>query len=155
MNIVKRATMVATALFTVSALPVAAQNFTCDLVETGPATGWIAPNMAFAMGGDGTVQVNDGIIQHFKGGQVAAKVIENTDKRLVFTWSIDMTNTAVQSTRMAYRATLTRATNKIRVHAVPSGYSNDFEGRGACKVVQGIFAALQWAGAKSRAAPLT
>ena len=88
--------------------------------------------MVFSVSGDGSVQVNDGIIQTENGGPMAAKVTSNDEKRIILTWSLDVINPSMQTTRMAYRASFERASNKIRVSAKPSGYANDFEGRGTC-----------------------
>jgi hypothetical protein len=117
------------------AAPALAQNYECSLLETGERSNWIAPDMQLSMSKDGqSAKVIDGLIQHFVGKPIDAKVVENTDARLVVRWSVDMVNEAVQTTRMAYRATVFKDTNKIRVHARPNGYPNDFEGRGDCKL---------------------
>lgn len=128
-----QAAVVIGALVMLGGAPLSAQAYRCTVKETGGSTGWIAPEMIFGIDQGGGVQVNDGIIQTVNGGPMDAKVSSDNETRIVFTWSLDMTNADVQSTRMAYRATFDRATQKIRVAAKPAGYANDFEGRGTCQ----------------------
>jgi hypothetical protein len=81
--------------------------------------------------------VSDGLILYYNDNQpMTAKVSENTAKKLVFTWSVQMTNRTGQMTKMQFRASYFKADKSILVRAVPGGvYTNNFEGRGRCKSV--------------------
>lgn len=81
--------------------------------------------------------VSDGLILYYNDDQpLTAKVSENTAKKLVFTWNLQMTNRTGQMTKMQFRASYFKADKSIIVRAVPGGgYSNSFEGRGRCKSV--------------------
>lgn len=86
--------------------------------------------------GSGQAIVSDGVILHYNGNQpIAAKVSEDSAKKLVVTWNLKMTNNTGQMTKMQYRATWFKADGRVIIRAVPSGYSNDFEARGSCKKV--------------------
>jgi hypothetical protein len=77
----------------------------------------------------------DRLTQHFEGAPVDAKVTEDTAKKLVMTWSVAITNNAGQPAIMRFRATYFKATKKVTIRAMPGGYDNSFEGRGACKSI--------------------
>ena len=81
--------------------------------------------------------VSDGLILYYNDDQpLTAKVSENTAKKLVFTWNLQMTNRTGQMTKMQFRASYFKADKSIIVRAVPGGgYSNSFEGRGRGKSV--------------------
>lgn len=85
---------------------------------------------------DGSAQVADALIQHFEGGPITAKVTEDTAKKTVFNWNVVMTNSTGQVTNMRFRAAYMKGDKSISVRATPSGFDNNFEGRGKCKVVQ-------------------
>lgn len=77
----------------------------------------------------------DGLIQYYFDAPIPAKVADDTAKKLVFTWTVQMTNRSAQQVKMQFRASYFKETKQITVRASPGGtYTNDFEGRGKCKV---------------------
>jgi hypothetical protein len=83
----------------------------------------------------GQALASDALILHFNESPIAAKVSEDTKKKLVLTWSVQLTNNTGQGTKMLFRASYFKADGSVTVRAVPSGYDNQFEGRGRCKKV--------------------
>lgn len=116
----------------VLASPVMAQQYRCQMAGLDTQTGWISQDIVFYIDKSGEIQVNDGIIQHFVKKPIKATVSENTDARVVFKWNVDTTNNSGQRSRIAYRATFTPESKKLRVNALPGGYTNSFFGNGTC-----------------------
>ncbi len=122
----------AAAVAVLLAVPAMAQEYRCKMAGLDTQTGWISEDIVFYIDTSGEIQVNDGIIQHFMKKPVKAKVSENTDARVVFKWNVDTTNNSGQRSRIAYRATFTPESKKLRVNAIPAGYGNTFFGNGTC-----------------------
>ncbi|HLQ19515.1 MAG TPA: hypothetical protein VK146_11090 [Tabrizicola sp.] len=85
----------------------------------------------------GQAIVSDGLILYFNNDQpMKAKVSEDTAKKLVLTWRVQMTNSTGQTANMQFRASYFKGDKTLLVRAAPGGdYSNNFEGRGKCKPV--------------------
>ena len=85
----------------------------------------------------GQAIVSDGLILYFNNDQpMQARVSEDTAKKLVLTWKVQMTNSTGQTANMQFRAAYLKADKTLLVRAAPGGdYSNSFEGRGRCKPV--------------------
>jgi hypothetical protein len=116
--------------------PMNAATYYCTLKETGKRSGWVSVDMYVHVSSNKQeIVVEDAVIQSFGKQSVNAKVGDATAAGLAFRWSVDTRSTSNQKARIEYRATLSEDTMKIRVHARPTGYSNDFEGRGTCKQV--------------------
>ena len=115
--------------------PINAASYYCTLKETGKRSGWISIDMYVHIAPDkNEIVVEDAVMQHFGKDSVNAKVGNPGSAGLVFRWSVDTRNASKQRARIEYRATLSEETLKICVHARPTGYSNDFEGRGTCQL---------------------
>lgn len=85
----------------------------------------------------GQAIVSDGLILYFNNDQpMKANVSEDTAKKLVLTWRVQMTNSTGQTANMQFRASYFKGDKTLLVRAAPGGdYSNNFEGRGKCKPV--------------------
>lgn len=102
--------------------------------------GWVAPNMFVLLDFDGKpVQVYDGVIKYFKKSEdpIEAKVSEDTDASLTFTWSLFALDDKGQRFKMNYRASFFRNSKEIAVSAKPMGYRDHLMARGKCKPAQG------------------
>jgi hypothetical protein len=114
--------------------PMNATSYYCTLKETGRQSGWIAIDMYFHIAPDKQeIVVEDGLMQQFGKDSVNAKVGNSTASSLAFRWSVDTAANSKQRARIEYRANFSEETLKIRVQGNPTGYSNEFEGRGTCK----------------------
>ncbi|MCX7289212.1 MAG: hypothetical protein NTW20_17155 [Rhodobacterales bacterium] len=83
----------------------------------------------------GKALVADGLIMYVFDAPIPAKVADDTAKKLVFSWTVQLTNSSAQQLKMQFRASYFKETGKFTVRASPGGaYSNDFEGRGSCKI---------------------
>jgi hypothetical protein len=106
----------------------------CNLKPGADTGGWITDRYIFDFDeAAGTANAVDGIVQHFNGGPIVARMTDSTAKKLVISWDVQMTNDSGQQTKMQYRAAIFKADNSVIVRAVPGGYSNSFEARGTCK----------------------
>jgi hypothetical protein len=84
----------------------------------------------------GQAIVSDGLILYFNEEQpMKAKVSSDTANKLVLTWDVQLTNSTGQMTRMLFRASYFKTNKTLLVRAVPSGFSDNFEGRGNCRKV--------------------
>ena len=99
------------------------------------ARGIIQDQLALAYNEEtGAAFASDTLILHFDGKPAAATLTENTEKKQVFRWSVQMVNRSGQTTNMRYRAALIRTSGQVLVHAQPAGYGNNFTARGKCAV---------------------
>jgi hypothetical protein len=109
----------------------------CQLTPTAIARGAITERYVIQHD-EGSAQaiVSDGVILYYNDSQpMTAKVSEDSGKKLVVTWNVQITNKTGQMTKMQYRASWFKADGNVIIRAVPGGYSNDFEARGTCKKV--------------------
>ena len=129
-----RVLFAAAALLAAVSGPAAALTLECRVDAGATGGGYVTDVYVFRVDdATGQALAADGWIQHYHGTPIAAKVSEDTAKKLVLTWTLQMTNSTGQQTKMQYRASYFRQTGKITVRAVPGGgYSNSFEGRGTC-----------------------
>ncbi len=105
-------------------------------VDNAKSKGWVADQIFIEYDtATGTARVVDGIVLHFNKGEPAtAKISENTDKKLVVTWTVN-TKTGRQSAKMAYRAAYLKPRKQVLVTAKPHGFADNLTGRGKCQVV--------------------
>jgi hypothetical protein len=122
--------------FTVAA-PAFAVTLECSVPQSVAGGGYITDTYVFHHNqGESTAVASDGVILYYFDAPIEAKVTNDTEKKLVISWDVPMTNSTGQQTRMMYRATFFRQTGQITVRATPGGgYSNSFEGRGSCRPV--------------------
>lgn len=124
----------ASALF-LSALPALSLTLECKIPSSNAGGGWITELYILQVDeGSSEAIVSDGLIYYYNDEQpLAAKVTENSAKKLVVSWNLGL-STQGQTTKMQFRATYFKANKSITIRAVPGGgYANDFEGRGTCK----------------------
>lgn len=81
------------------------------------------------------VIISDPIILFFNDRQpVEGKLETDSATRLSVTWRLETKSGSGQFVRMAYRATVFKATGKLSISAKPLGYENVFTGRGTCEM---------------------
>ena len=113
-----------------------AETYICEItrVEKGA---WIPRSLAISRDEKtGRVLVNDDLIIRFKSKPIEGALSVENDKRITFTWILpSIKNAGGQSTlRFNFRASYLKRTGKVVVTSQPAGYSNNFTGRGQCKV---------------------
>jgi hypothetical protein len=128
----------AVCLFVVSlgmACPTMAKVLDCAMATTQASGGWVTDRYIFDIDdAAGSVQAIDGLIQSVHGGPMVARLADNSAKKTVVTWTVQMTSSSGQQTKMQYRAAIFNGDKTITVTATPGGgYSNRFEARGKCK----------------------
>jgi hypothetical protein len=93
----------------------------------------IQERMQFVVAPDGgSATVLDPLIRAAYGGPIAAKVTENTDVKLVVTWSMPVQGYALAQATMSFRAAFQKAPNRLIVTATPLGVTERFFARGGC-----------------------
>ena len=107
--------------------------YDCDLPSAKGSTGFVQQKMAIVHQDNGTVQVIDGVLIHFKQSPKTVNVVRNTDEILTFRWDVKTVNNRNQRATLSYDARLNKKNGKIRVGAKPLGYSNSFFAKGTCK----------------------
>lgn len=104
----------------------------------GPFSNPIQERMRIDIAADGrTAQVLDPLIRGLYGGSIPGAVTENTDAKLVVTWSIPMQGFNLAQATMSFRAALQKAPNRLIVTAVPMGGQQRFFARGGCLRLDG------------------
>lgn len=113
-----------------------AMTLECKIADLGAGGGYVTDVYVIQYDeAAGKALVADGLIMYFFDAAIPAKVADDTEKKLVFTWIVQMTNSSAQQLKMQFRGSYFKETRKFTVRASPGGaYSNDFEGRGNCKV---------------------
>lgn len=125
------------ALF-LSSVPALSLTLECNITKSIAGGGYITDIYYFDYDeANGKALVSDALIYYYNDKQpLVAKVSEDTARKLVFTWNVQMTNSTGQTTKMQFRASYFKAEKTVTVRAVPGGgYSNNFESRGKCKAV--------------------
>jgi hypothetical protein len=108
----------------------------CAIKPNSDSLGYLTERYVFQYDeASGKAVASDALILHFNDAPLAAKVSDDTNKKLVLTWSVQLTNSTGQMTNMLFRASYFKADGSMIVRAVPSGYANQFEARGSCKKV--------------------
>jgi hypothetical protein len=128
------------ALLLATAAPALAETLECVAQRRvyateafGRFTNPIQERMRFEIAPDGgSVRVLDPLIRATYGGPIEGKVTENTDAKLVVTWSIPMQGFNLAMATMTFRASLQKAPNRLIVTAVPLGFQERFFARGGC-----------------------
>ncbi len=124
--------------FCLSAIPAFSLTLECKISKSNAGGGYITEIYVFQYDeGSDQARVSDALIYYYNDEQpLAAKVSEDTARKLVLTWNVQMTNSTGQMTKMQFRASYFKAGKTVTVRGVPGGgYANDFEGRGTCKAV--------------------
>jgi len=123
----------------VVALPSLASALTleCQVPESSAGGGYISDLYVFEYDEkSGKALVADAWIMYIHDAPIAAKVTEDSTKKLAFSWNLIITNSSGQNTKMQYRATYFKGTKEVSVAGTPGGaYDGNFRGRGTCKVV--------------------
>jgi len=128
--------LILAAAFAVLPSLVSALTLECSMKPSNAGGGYITETYVLLHDeSSGKALASDGLIQHFNGGPIDAKVTDDTAKKLVMTWTVTITNSTGQPAVMRFRASYFKATRQITIRAMPGGYDNSFEGRGVCKSV--------------------
>lgn len=108
------------------------------VLDNGQSKGWIADQIFVEYdAATGAARVVDGLVLNFnKRLPATAKITENTDRKMVVTWSLN-TRVGSQTAKMGYRAALLKPANRMLVTAKPHGYADNLTARGRCQNVQG------------------
>jgi hypothetical protein len=108
----------------------------CALSPSNSGGGYITERYVLQFDeGTGKALASDGLILYFYDAPIEAKMSEDTAKKLVLSWTVQMTNSTGQTTKMRFRASYFKSTKQITIRATPGGYDNSFEDRGSCKSV--------------------
>lgn len=127
----------APALLLATLMPAGAMTLDCSIPQGKSTGGFVTAHYIIKHDeASNSAEVYDGLLEHFNGGPMAAKVGESTDKKLAATWEVKIRNGSGQVTIMRFRAAYFKENGKITIRANPAGYDNSFEGRGRCKTVK-------------------
>jgi hypothetical protein len=118
-------------------LPASALTLECVVPQSNAGGGYITETYIFQQDeAQGTALVSDALILYFFDAPITAKITDDTSKKLVFSWNVQMTNSVGQQTKMMFRGTYFRQNGQLTVRATAgSGYSSSFEGRGTCRQI--------------------
>lgn len=127
----------APALFLALIAPAEALTLDCAISSSRSNRSWVTPRYIIKVDEAGTsAEVLDSQSKHYNGGPIAAKISENSDKKLAAVWDMKVRSSTGQVTIMKYRAAYLKPSAKVIIRATPAGFRNSFEGRGSCKTVK-------------------
>jgi hypothetical protein len=117
--------------------PAVSLTLECTIPPSTAGGGYITGTYVFHHDpGKASAVASDGVILHVFAAPIEVRVTADSDRKLVFSWDVAMTDSAGQQARMMYRATYFRQNGRMTVRATPGGgFANSFEGRGACRPV--------------------
>lgn len=113
-----------------------AETYVCK-IKPQITDGWIPTTLAVDYDTQtGDVVVYDEYIMHFHGKPIAGKVAANNSKRITFAWTLNSVDAGggARVNRFNFRASYLKANGKMVVTSQPSGYQNNFRGRGRCSI---------------------
>lgn len=86
----------------------------------------------------GEILVVDGLIYHESGGPIPAKLVSDNDKKISFSWSVNLKNDIGQHARLLYRAAYYKADHRVSISASVGGgeYVGAWDARGTCKITK-------------------
>lgn len=84
--------------------------------------------------GSGTARVIDPLINAIYAAPIEAKVVEETEGKVVFRWEVQTGDDGGQVVKMGYRASWFKGPKTMRIAAIPRGYDNMFEAQGRCTI---------------------
>jgi len=109
--------------------------YDCTIPPSNAGGGYIQPQMVVSHDvASGSVLVYDALIETETGAPLAASITEETPKRLTITWKLVVKDNGGNVAKMDYRAVYLKGDKSFLVSARPSGFDNQFQGRGSCKV---------------------
>jgi hypothetical protein len=126
------------AVLALTSVAASALTLECKVKKSSAGGGYLTEVYYFDYDGQGDkALVSDALIYYYNDEQpLTAKVSEDTARKLVFSWNVQMTNQTGQMTKMQFRGSYFKAEKTFTVRAVPGGgYTNNFESRGTCKSV--------------------
>jgi hypothetical protein len=127
----------ATAISFFSGHLASAKSYDCSV--NAPNGGYVTDRYIFSYDPDkGKVSIFDALIKQEIGEPMPAKVSANTDKKLAFGWSVNLSNNVGQSARILYRAAYFKENDKFTVIGNVGGgeYIGSWNASGRCKVLK-------------------
>ncbi len=106
--------------------------YDCDL-DVKRAQGWVSNKMAFVFEDTGSVKVADGVLLHYVGNPVAARLRKKGEVARL-NWNlagaVDVAQQVIPT--ISYSAKLNLKTLSLSVSARPVGFPQKFSGKGTC-----------------------
>lgn len=121
-----------------TAFPAFSLTLECNMKKTNAGGGYVTDLYVFQYDeGSDSALVADGLIYYFNDNKpLTARVSDDTASKIVFSWSVMITNSTGQTANMQYRASYLKGDKSVIVRGAPGGdFSNNFEARGKCKSV--------------------
>ena len=119
----------------VMAAPVLAKGvlYDCQITQRDKNAGWIASQIVVIVPEKGQPSVVDGIILHFEGKPIPAR-IKDRRKDLLVKWSLQSAqdSTGRKVSNLGYTARIAKADNAIRITGRPIGAPQTWKGAGKC-----------------------
>jgi hypothetical protein len=114
-----------------------AEVLECKIAVNESSAGYITEIYYFESDPEtGKALAHDGLTEHFEGGPVAAKIVDDSKKKKVFSWSVAVTSSKGQNAKLLFRASYFKDKKTVLITAaVGGGYDGGFEGRGTCKEI--------------------
>jgi len=109
--------------------------YDCSFVDGTANRTWIQDRYLIDhVDGAPTARVIDPLINALHGAPIEAKVVEETEGKVVFRWDVQTGDDGGQVVKMGYRATWFKGPKRMRMAAIPRGYDNMFEAQGRCTI---------------------
>jgi hypothetical protein len=119
----------------VMAAPVLAKGvlYDCQITQRDKKAGWIASQIVVIVPETGQPSVVDGLILHFEGKPIPAR-IRDRGQDLLVKWSLQSAkdSTGRKVANLGYTARIAKADNSFRITGRPIGAPQTWKGAGKC-----------------------
>jgi len=109
--------------------------YDCTVPRSSAGGGYVQPQIVISHDpARAEAMVYDAAVHHVHGKPIPARITEADDSRLTVAWRLMLSDASGNTTQMAYRAVYLKGPRIFVVSAKPSGYENNFGGRGTCRL---------------------
>lgn len=121
--------------FGMGATTAAAKFVDCAVSPGDDDNNWLTERYVFKIDeAEGTVLVDDGLIEYVNKGPISGDLVENSDVRIVVAWDLITLSRSGQRTKMIFRGTYFVKLKQFQLRSKPMGYRNDYEANGTCVI---------------------
>jgi hypothetical protein len=111
--------------------------YDCTFPE-GSGGGWTAGRVVVAHDpGEAEATVNAGVIVHFVGSPIKARVVKESDAQLYLSFELKIVDSAKPYTRMGFKLNILQGGARATFSAQPLSYDNTWRSEGKCKKGKG------------------
>jgi hypothetical protein len=109
----------------------------CSFPDTGTSGFAVGEVMFHHASGDAEATLRSSVTEHFKAGEVKARVVKDDPKIFILSWKVDTKNSKNQYANIKYTLKVMKDGAKAQYVAQPLAYDNSWSNQGSCKPIKG------------------